>query len=222
MENSLGRMVLSFTVLAASLPALAASVSLPNTFIAGDSISSAKVNSNFSALVTGVNNHETRITTLETNAQSPSGSYLVLYLDQANPATNNVMSRFQYTLQPSLDIIRSAYVTLPDAQTITINQAGTYKIMVSEWKCGQGNGTFIIKVYRPSTASYVFGRQETFGFDGGGCTNPQAFFLWKGFQAGDQIQLQGNSNNGGGYVSPIPDGSASGNAQGHVFIYREF
>ena len=61
------RVVSGFAAAAVVLPvvALAAPISIPHTFQAGDVISSAEVNANFAAVIAGVNDLDTRLTAVE-------------------------------------------------------------------------------------------------------------------------------------------------------------
>ena len=69
-DSALKNSIISLSVaavLTGSLPAFASSVTIPNTFVSGQTAVAADVNANFDALAVGVNDNNSRLTTVETN-----------------------------------------------------------------------------------------------------------------------------------------------------------
>jgi len=75
---------------------IAAPMTVPNTFTAGTPARAGEVNANFSAVVTAVNDKDTRLTTLETNAArpdvAPSGNVV---LGISTPTSGNIIKNAQ-------------------------------------------------------------------------------------------------------------------------------
>jgi hypothetical protein len=66
------------TLVTIPLVAAAAPIAVPNTFTAGEVISSSQVNADFAAVVDGVNAHDDRIGTLETDVTDQGASIATL------------------------------------------------------------------------------------------------------------------------------------------------
>jgi len=192
---------------------IAAVLSIPNVFAPGDSLSASKITENFNALYTEINARDARISALE----SEMGSLLVLYLDDVNPLNLATLSRLQFTAHSNLDLIRADYATVTDVQTITINQAGTYRVEFTAFQCGAGGyGTAQMIVTR--SGANVYGR--TYYPVSQDCGDYIATFLWTGFQAGDQVKLSANAHNGAVWSTPL--GAGGSDYVGQLYVYREF
>jgi hypothetical protein len=88
LETRLARLIIASAVLALPVAAIASPVAVPNAFTAGEVISSAEMNANFTAVQTAVNDNDARVTALEGETQLVQCNWSVVVANNATVTAN--------------------------------------------------------------------------------------------------------------------------------------
>lgn len=138
---------------------------------------------------------------------------LVLWVDQTNTLTNNVVS----VVSEYSNVVVNNGITINSNGTsnasLTLSQSGTYIFDIQGWICGAGTGE--TKVVATRDGSTIYDRSR--GWDIA-CAVGGARYCWDGFQSNDVIQIYKNVNNAGALTSNVSN-SPTVDQWGPIAIY---